>query len=137
MGRCSGEPPNPIGQSRAEKLEVHPMNHYQCEARLLKAIAHPVRLQILQALAREPSCVCDLMLIIKRSQPYVSQHLMVLRDVGLVTGVREGWNVRYYLTHPELKTLLDSIYPICQSSDKTLKGPSRCAQPIELCDIGA
>ncbi len=110
------------------------MNHYQCEANLLKAIAHPMRLQILHALAREPACVCDLMLIIKRSQPYVSQHLMRLRDAGLVTGVREGWNVRYHLTHPELKGLLESVRPICQRNLETRPGPARRTPPIERCD---
>ncbi len=111
------------------------MNRYQCEAKLLRAMAHPVRLQILQALACERACVCDLMLLIKRSQPYVSQHLMVLRDVGLVTGVRDGWKVRYQLTHPELNDLLDSVHLICQRNIEKCAGMSRRAQPIERCGI--
>ncbi len=108
------------------------MNRYQCEAKLLKAIAHPMRLQILQALAQQPAGVCDLMTIIKRSQPYISQHLMLLRDVGLVEGKREGWNVRYYVVHPELKDLLRAVHPLCQRKHTV----SSCAvEPIELCDF--
>ncbi len=90
------------------------MNAYECQANLLRAIAHPTRLQILQALAQESACVCDLMLLINRRQPYVSQQLMVLRDAGLVVSVREGASMFYRLAHPELKTLLDALQPICQ-----------------------
>lgn len=112
------------------------MNHYQCEAKLLKAIAHPIRLQILQALAAQPACVCDLMATIKRSQPYISQHLMVLRDVGLVEGKREGWNIRYYVIHPELTNLLEAVRPLCQPQlQKKQTGPSRRGEPIGLCDL--
>ena len=112
------------------------MNHYQCEARLLKAIAHPIRLQILQALAVQPACVCDLMTIIKRSQPYISQHLMVLRDVGLVEGKREGWNIRYYVVQPELMNLLAAVQPLCRPQlPKKQAGPSRRDEPIGLCDL--
>jgi ArsR family transcriptional regulator len=108
------------------------MNHYQCEARLLKAIAHPIRLQILQALVAQPACVCDLVTTIKRSQPYISQHLMLLRDVGLVEGKREGWNIRYYVVHPELKDLLEAVHPLCQRKHTV---SAHAVEPIELCDF--
>jgi len=90
------------------------MTGFECQANLLRALAHPMRLQILQALSQEAACVCDLMLIIKRRQPYVSQQLMVLRDAGLVTGAHEGASVIYRLAQPELKTLLDTLPAICQ-----------------------
>ena len=90
------------------------MNHYQCQSNLLKAMAHPARLHILQALAQQPACVCDLVALTHRRQPYVSQQLIVLRDAGLVVGQREGISVFYRLAHPELKTLLDTLQPLCQ-----------------------
>ncbi len=108
------------------------MNRSQCEARLLKAIAHPIRLQILQVLAQQPACVCDLMTIVKRSQPCISQHLMVLRDVGLVEGKREGWNIRYYVVPPELRALLEAIHSLCQRKQTV---SLRRGEPLELCDF--
>ena len=112
------------------------MNCYQCEARILKAIAHPIRLQILQVLSQQPSCVCDLMATLKRSQPYISQHLMVLRDVGLVEGKREGWNIRYYVVQPELMNLLAAVHPLCRLQlPRKQTGPSRRDEPIGLCDF--
>ncbi len=103
------------------------MNAYECQANLLRAIAHPMRLQILQTLAQKPTCVCDLMLIIKRRQPYVSQQLMILRDAGLVVSVREGISMFYRLAHPELKTLLDALQPICQQH----RAGQVCLTPVE------
>jgi DNA-binding transcriptional ArsR family regulator/NAD-dependent dihydropyrimidine dehydrogenase PreA subunit len=86
----------------------------QYQAKLLRALAHPARLQILETLARRPACVCDLTMQLGRRQPYISQHLMVLRGAGLVGAAKEGLNVRYHLARPELTALLDGVTSICQ-----------------------
>ena len=90
------------------------MENYEPQARLLRAIAHPVRLQILDALAHGSACVCDLTMLTGRRQPYISQQLIVLREAGLVTHAREGSNIRYRLVQPELKGLLEFIGLVCQ-----------------------
>ncbi len=70
-------------------------------------MSHPVRLQILERLARGPACVCDLIAYTRKRQAYISQHLMLLRQVGVVKHVRLGQNVQYELTQPEItKNLL-------------------------------
>ena len=60
---------------------------------LLKAVADPVRLQLLSMIrtadARE-ACVCDLTDAVQLSQPTVSHHLKVLTDAGLLTRERRG-----------------------------------------------
>lgn len=76
--------------------------YYEDQARLFKALAHPVRLQILHILANESGCVCDLVQQTGCRQPYVSQQLIVLREAGLVVARREGLNVRYCLAFPDL-----------------------------------
>ena len=88
------------------------MENYEPQARLLRAIAHPVRLQILDALAHGSACVCDLTMLTGRRQPYISQQLIVLREAGLVTHTREGLNIRYRLARPELKSLSEFIEPV-------------------------
>lgn len=103
------------------------MKDHQCKARLLRALAHPVRLQILEALARQPACVCDLTTRLSRRQPYISQHLMLLRSAGLVSGDREGWNVRYRLARAELKGLIIAVNSICQQHSVS-PGPNRVAE---------
>lgn len=83
--------------------------HYRRWASITRVLAHPVRLQILDALVREPLCVCDLVRITAQRQPYVSQQLAVLRSANLVRGERDGCQVRYRLICPELVELLKSL----------------------------
>jgi DNA-binding transcriptional ArsR family regulator len=64
------------------------------------AIAHPVRRSIVTALARGDKAVGELASGMPVSRPAVSQHLAVLRDVGLVSEQRHGRERRYHL-HPE------------------------------------
>lgn len=64
------------------------------------AIAHPVRRGIVAALARGDKPVRDLASLVPVSRPAVSQHLAVLRAVGLVSEERQGRDRRYRL-HPE------------------------------------
>ena len=73
----------------------------------MRALAHPMRLQILQALADHPACVCELQAKTGRRQAYVSQQLSTLRAAGLVCGEKEGLQVRYRLTRPEVIRLLE------------------------------
>ena len=65
---------------------------------LLKALAAPVRLAVVEQLAHAPRCVHDLVEELGVSQPLVSQHLRVLRGAGLVTAGRRGREVEYSLT---------------------------------------
>jgi len=87
----------------------HPMNSYQSQAAIMRAMAHPVRLQILETLARQSSCVCELQSVTHRRQAYVSQQLSILRAVGLVSGEKEGLQVRCRLTWPDTDGLLEII----------------------------
>src|SRR5689334_25308340 len=64
------------------------------------AIAHPVRRALVTALADGDKAVNALAAAVPVSRPAVSQHLAVLRGVGLVTEQRHGRERRYHL-HPE------------------------------------
>lgn len=75
---------------------------------IFKAMAHPVRLQILRLLGEEgEACVCHLTCALQKQQPYISQQLSVLREAGMVVDSRSGQLVFYRLASPELKELLD------------------------------
>ena len=76
------------------------LDAYKAQSDILKALAHPTRLQILDILAVEESCVCHMTTILEQRQPYVSQQLMKLRDAGLVLDRREGVMVYYRLADP-------------------------------------
>jgi ArsR family transcriptional regulator len=71
------------------------MGREQAEATayLLKAVADPVRLQLLSLIRSskgQEACVCDLTPAVGLSQPTVSHHLKVLTEAGLVTRERRG-----------------------------------------------
>ena len=62
-------------------------------ARLLKAVADPVRLQLVSIIrgnAERESCVCDLTAAVGLSQPTVSHHLKILTEAGILTRERRG-----------------------------------------------
>jgi len=72
----------------------------------MKALGHPVRLGIVQRLAREPeTCACDFAEVFRVSQPTVSQHLRVLREAGLVTTRRRGTQICYSLDPGAISSL--------------------------------
>jgi ArsR family transcriptional regulator, arsenate/arsenite/antimonite-responsive transcriptional repressor len=78
--------------------------------RQLKAIAHPIRLGMLQRLARDSEiCACDLGEAFAVSQPTVSEHLRVLREAGLVQTRREGTTICYSAAPQALRELATVI----------------------------
>jgi DNA-binding transcriptional ArsR family regulator len=72
------------------------------QAEVLKTLASPRRIEILHALARGPLEVGRLAEAIGASQPNVSQHLALLRGAGIVEAERDGREVRYRLTDPDV-----------------------------------
>lgn len=82
------------------------MKSYERQAELHRALAHPVRLQILEILSREEACVCHLTAILRKPQPYVSQQLSLLKEANLIADRREGTLVYYRLQNEQLATLL-------------------------------
>ena len=82
------------------------MDGYEKQAQLFRALSHPVRLRIMDILARQEACVCHLTAILDQRQPYVSQQLATLRDAGLVADRREGTLIYYRLADEHLAKLL-------------------------------
>jgi DNA-binding transcriptional ArsR family regulator len=72
------------------------------QADVLKTLANPRRLEILHALSRGPTEVGRIAALIGATQPNVSQHLAVLRAAGIVDAEREGREVRYRLSDPDV-----------------------------------
>jgi ArsR family transcriptional regulator len=83
--------------------------NYEYLANQIKLLAHPERLRILDALRREPECVCHLEALLDKPQPYVSQQLGILRKAGLIHDEKHGLNVYYRLVDPEVIAWLDQI----------------------------
>jgi len=66
----------------------------------LRVLADEARLRILGLLADRELCVCEMVGVLKLSQPLVSHHLRVLRDAGLLSSRRRGKWIYYTLDRP-------------------------------------
>jgi DNA-binding transcriptional ArsR family regulator len=69
---------------------------------LLKEISAPARLKILLAIGREEICVCHLEANLGMRQAYLSQHLMALRQAGVLVTNRDGRFINYRLANPKI-----------------------------------
>ena len=87
---------------------------FEAEARLLALLAHPIRLQIVELLRHGEVCVCDMQAVLGQRQAYVSQHLMALREAGIVTCRKDGLRVYYHLSDPRILRVLDQVHAVSQ-----------------------
>jgi ArsR family transcriptional regulator len=75
---------------------------YKLQAEVLKTLSNPRRLEIIHLLADGPREVGRLAEEMGISQPNVSQHLALMRSAGVVEAERDGREVRYRLSDPEI-----------------------------------
>lgn len=78
-------------------------------ARIMQALASPVRVQILAQIQRQETTVGDLVELLHLSQPALSNHMRVLRDLRLVRQRREGRHIHYTLDDDHIGKLLDQM----------------------------
>lgn len=70
---------------------------YKAQAEILKALAHPTRLLIIDELSASERCVCELTDLVGHEMPTVSRHLSVLRLAGIIEDQKRGAQVFYRL----------------------------------------
>lgn len=82
------------------------------KAAFFRALAHPVRIRILEILVRGERSVQELQETLGVDQPVVSQQLAVLRATNIVSGKKEGVSVRYTVRDPLIGKLLETARQI-------------------------
>jgi DNA-binding transcriptional ArsR family regulator len=98
-------------------MEIKELNPETLEkaANMLKAIAHPVRISIVQYLEDgKKRTVTEIHKKLGIEQAAASHHLVILRDRGVLSSKREGKNTWYFLKHPNLKNVLASVGECCK-----------------------
>src|SRR3990170_5589633 len=93
-------PANPLQERSMSELS-------QFKAEFFKALAHPLRIRILDSLRKGEVSVNELSARLTVEQSHLSQQLAVLRGRGIVVGRKEGNNVYYSIQDPEIFRLLD------------------------------
>ena len=102
------------------------------QADVLRALAHPRRLQIMHRLADGPAEVGALAAELGMSQPNVSQHLAVMRAAGVVEAERMGREVRYRISDPDVIVACATMRRVLERRIERLAGlseASRAAAP--------
>ncbi|GAK56829.1 transcriptional regulator, ArsR family [Candidatus Vecturithrix granuli] len=92
-------------------MDAQSRDRFALCAHILKAMAHPTRLYIVNALMQREQCVFMLTDMIGADMSTVSRHLKVLKDAGLIKDEKRGMQVYYHLSVPCVKLLdrLDAI----------------------------
>jgi DNA-binding transcriptional ArsR family regulator len=99
------------------------------KAELFKALAHPVRIRILELLREREWTVSDLQAELGVEGSTVSQQLAVLRARTLVTGRKEGTSVHYRVVDPQVFALLDTARAMFQTHLASLQELAGSDQP--------
>lgn len=85
---------------------------FSFHAKLLKAIAHPKRLEIIHLLRDQPLCVSDIEHMLGLPQANLSQHLQVLRAAGVVKTKKDGKQIFYGIAHRNFVIASDAVREI-------------------------
>ncbi len=85
-------------------------------AGVLKAMAHPVRLQIVELLETGEKCVGEIVEAVGGKQSITSQQLNMMKDKGLLVCRRDGIKVYYRIENKHIVKLLHCIYDHCETS---------------------
>jgi ArsR family transcriptional regulator len=99
-------------------------------AKALKALAHPARLAIVEALASRGECVCgEIVEVVPLAQATVSQHLKVLREAGLIKGEIEGVTSCYCLDSAGLTELETNLGTLFKKLGRGPRSSTGCCSP--------
>lgn len=91
-------------------------NRFEIRARIIKAMAHPARLMIIEELSRNERCVHELATMVGSDISTVSKHLSVLRNAGIVRNEKRGANVYCILRTPCLLDFMSCIETVIKST---------------------
>ena len=88
--------------------------------KIFKALAEPLRLQMLELLRQDNKCVCDIFPCFGIAQPLASRHLKILKNCGLVKDRKQGNRRFYSVTDPRIFSVIDAVTP------ELIKSLSKC-----------
>ena len=89
---------------------------FEARATIIKAMAHPTRLFIVDELSRKERCVCELTKMIGADTSTVSKHLSILRSAGIVQNEKRGSQIFYRLRMPCILNFFDCVETVIRST---------------------
>ena len=96
------------------------MNLQEEKAAILKGIAHPVRIRIVEILAKREMCVCEIADLFDFDRTTISKHLSLMKDLGILDSRKDGLNVWYSLRMKCLSSLLSCVEKVVLEQEADL-----------------
>jgi ArsR family transcriptional regulator len=81
----------------------------EMKAEVLKALAQPTRLKILELLRNGEKCICEIVPAINGEQSNISRHISLMQKSHLVTTRKDGVKVMVKVKNPEIFNILDRV----------------------------
>ena len=97
-------------------MDIKTKARYEARASIIKALAHPSRLFIVEELAQGKRCVCELTEKIGADASTVSKHLSILKNAGLVNDEKVGTSVYYELVTPCILNFFGCVENVMKSN---------------------
>jgi DNA-binding transcriptional ArsR family regulator len=97
-------------------MDVRTKAQFELRANVVKAMAHPTRLFIIDELSRQERCVCELTEMIGADTSTISKHLTILKNAGLVKDDKRGTQVFYQLRCPCILNFFRCIEDVIQQN---------------------
>ncbi len=85
------------------------------KAEILKALAQPTRLKILECLREEERCICEIILAVHGEQSNISRHISLMQKSHLVSTRKEGVKVMVKVRDPKIFDILDRVSTILKT----------------------
>lgn len=98
------------------KLCSSVQKRYESRARIIKALAHPTRLFMVDELSKGERCVCELRDMVGADISTVSKHLALLKAAGILADDKRGLQVFYRLKTPCVLGIFDCVEKVQQDS---------------------
>jgi ArsR family transcriptional regulator len=92
--------------------------NYEARASVIKAMAHPTRLLIIDELSKHERCVGEITAMVGADTSTVSKHLLVLKNAGLIEDEKRGQMVYYTLTCSCITKFFSCIETVLQDRAK-------------------
>lgn len=99
-------------------IDAKLMLQYKAQAKVLKALAHPSRLLMVDELSKGERCVCELAELVGAKMATVSRHLSLLKNAGLVEDDKRGMQVFYSLKVPCVLNFFKCVAAVRKDSAK-------------------
>ena len=97
-------------------MDIHTKAKFELRATIVKAMAHPTRLFIVDVLSRQEQCVCELTEMIGADTSTVSKHLSILKNAGIVKDEKRGTQVYYQLRCPCVLGFIECVEEVIQKN---------------------